>query len=84
MSVTNIQNTSELAAARDLRKVIEGRVVVRGGDDYVKTRQIWNRAVEHQPTLFAVLRNVRGRASGGVCRPSPWAAALGKWWWTSL
>ena len=54
MSVTNIQNTSELAAARDLRNVIAGRVVVRGADDYVKTRQVWNGAVEHQPALFAV------------------------------
>ena len=54
MSVTNIQNASELAAAHDLRKVIEGRVVVRGADDYVKTRRIWNGAVEHQPALFAV------------------------------
>ena len=54
MSVTNIQNTSELAAARDLQKVIQGRVVLRGGDDYVQTRKIWNGAVQHQPALFAV------------------------------
>ena len=54
MSVTDIHTTSELTAARELRKVIAGRVVVRGGDDYVQTRQIWNGAVQHQPALFAV------------------------------
>jgi FAD/FMN-containing dehydrogenase len=49
--------TSELtAAARDLRTMMQGNVVLRGDDDYVQTRQIWNGAVEHQPALFAVCK----------------------------
>src|SRR5215470_830611 len=54
MAVTNMHSTSELTAARELRTVMQGNVVLRGGDDYVQTRQIWNGAVEHQPVLFAV------------------------------
>jgi FAD/FMN-containing dehydrogenase len=54
MSVTNIQTTSELTAARELRAMMQGRVVLRDDDDYARTRQIWNRAVEYQPALFAV------------------------------
>jgi hypothetical protein len=33
---------------------MQGSVVLRGDDDYARTRQIWNRAVENQPALFAV------------------------------
>jgi FAD/FMN-containing dehydrogenase len=33
---------------------MQGRVVLRGDDDYARTRQIWNGAVRHQPALFAV------------------------------
>jgi hypothetical protein len=44
----------ELTATRELRGMIQGRVVSRGGDDYARTRQIWNGAVENQPALFAV------------------------------
>jgi FAD/FMN-containing dehydrogenase len=36
---------------------MQGRVVLRGDDDYAQTRQIWNGAVEHQPALFAVCEN---------------------------
>jgi hypothetical protein len=54
MSVANINTTSELTAARELRAMMRGRVVLRGDDDYARTRQIWNRAVENQPALFAV------------------------------
>jgi FAD/FMN-containing dehydrogenase len=45
---------SELSATRELRAAIQGRVLLRGEDDYARTRQIWNRAVEKQPALFAV------------------------------
>ena len=38
MSATDIQTTSELTAAPELLKVIPGRVVVRGSDDYAQTR----------------------------------------------
>jgi FAD/FMN-containing dehydrogenase len=54
MSVTNINTTSELTAAHELRTMMQGRVVLRGDDDYARTRQIWNRAVDIQPALFAV------------------------------
>ena len=53
MSVTNI-NGSELAVARELQAAMQGRVVLRSDDDYARTRQIWNGAVEHQPVLIAV------------------------------
>ena len=46
--------TSELGPARELRTIMRGRVVLRGDDDYARTRQIWNRAVENQPALLAV------------------------------
>jgi hypothetical protein len=44
----------ELTAGRDLRTMMQGRVVLRGEDDYARTRQIWNRAIEHQPAFMAV------------------------------
>jgi hypothetical protein len=49
MSVTNINTASVLTATRDLRTMMQGRVVLRGDGDYARTRQIWNRAVENQP-----------------------------------
>ena len=54
MSVTKIHSTSELSLARELRAKMQGRVILRGDNDYVQTRQIWNGAVHHQPGLFAV------------------------------
>jgi FAD/FMN-containing dehydrogenase len=54
MSVTNTHAVSEAGAARKLRTAMKGRVVVRGDDDYMETRQIWNGAVENHPALFAV------------------------------
>src|SRR5215469_796202 len=54
MAVTNMHSISELTAARELRTVMQGNVVLRSDDDYIPTRQIWNGAVEHQPVLFAV------------------------------
>jgi hypothetical protein len=54
VSVTNLHRGLELEAARELRAVMQGRVVVRGDDDFARTRQIWNRAVENQPALLAV------------------------------
>jgi FAD/FMN-containing dehydrogenase len=54
MSVTEIHTGSATSAARELRAVMQGRVVLRGDDDYARTRQIWNRAVESQPALLAV------------------------------
>ena len=54
MGVLDIHTTSELAAAHELRVMMRGRVVLRGDDEYARTRQIWNRAVENQPALLAV------------------------------
>lgn len=54
MSVTKIHAGSELAAARELRTAMQGRVVLHGDDDYARTRQIWNGGVQNQPVLFAV------------------------------
>ena len=36
------------------RDLVRGRVVSRGDDDYARTRQIWNGAVENQPTAIAM------------------------------
>jgi FAD/FMN-containing dehydrogenase len=54
VSVTNINTGSELDAARQLRTVMQGRIVLQGEDDYLQTRQIWNGAVQSQPALIAV------------------------------
>ena len=54
MSMSNNRNISELLVARELRSVMQGRVVPRGDGDYAQTRQIWNGAVQHEPALFAV------------------------------
>ncbi|MGF6811600.1 hypothetical protein OKW30_006792 [Paraburkholderia sp. Clong3] len=54
MSVATTHTASELTAARELRAMMQGRVVLRGDDDYARTRRIWNGAVENQPALFAV------------------------------
>jgi len=50
----NIHATSKLAATRELRVKMQGRVVSWDDDDYARTRRIWNGAVENQPALFAV------------------------------
>jgi FAD/FMN-containing dehydrogenase len=56
MAVTNINTASDLAAAHELRATMQGKVVLRGDDDYARARQIWNRAVENQPALLAVCK----------------------------
>ena len=54
MTVDIGHTASELTVARELRAMMPGRVVLRGDDDYARTRQIWNGAVEKQPALIAV------------------------------
>jgi FAD/FMN-containing dehydrogenase len=54
MSVTVIRTNSELTAAGELRAMMQGRVVLRGDNDYPRARKIWNGAVEDQPALCAV------------------------------
>jgi FAD/FMN-containing dehydrogenase len=54
MKVFDIHAPSELTAAHELRALMQGSVVLRGDDDYARTRLIWNRAVENRPGLLAV------------------------------
>jgi FAD/FMN-containing dehydrogenase len=54
MSVFDVNTTSELAAAHELRASRQGSVVLRGDDDYPRARKIWNRAVESVPALVAL------------------------------
>ena len=46
------------AAARDLRGLIRGAVLLPGDEAYVNARQTWNGAVEHRPALFARCKTV--------------------------
>lgn len=46
------------AAARDLRGLIQGAVLLPGDDAYVNARQIWNGAVKYRPALFARCKTV--------------------------
>lgn len=50
----DIDATSVLAATRELRAMMQGRIVSRDDDDYPRTRKIWNGAVENRPALFAM------------------------------
>ena len=50
---------SRLAAARDMRAGMRGRVVLAGDDTYSHVRQIWNGAVDHQSALFALCETVK-------------------------
>ncbi|HEX4209548.1 MAG TPA: hypothetical protein VHY56_04080, partial [Candidatus Binataceae bacterium] len=52
MTIESIRTGS--TAMRELRAMMKGRVVSRGDDDYARTRQIFNPAVENQPALIAV------------------------------
>ena len=49
MSVSNISNIVKSTAAHELRAKMQGRVVVRGDEAYLQTRQIWNGAVQQKP-----------------------------------
>lgn len=52
MTIESVRTDS--TAMRELRATMQGRVVSRGDDDYARTRQIFNRAVENRPALIAV------------------------------
>jgi FAD/FMN-containing dehydrogenase len=54
MNVMSKSTIPHSAAVRELRTRMQGRIVSRGEDDYARTRQVWNGAVENQPALFAV------------------------------
>jgi hypothetical protein len=49
----NMADQSRLAATRDLRAVMQGKVALPGDDAYARARQIWNGAVDHYPALVA-------------------------------
>ena len=42
MSIASKHTNSELTAAHELSTMMQGRVVLRGDDDYRRTRKIWN------------------------------------------
>src|SRR5262245_66423465 len=54
MTVMNTVARSGLAAARDLRAMMQGKVALLGDDAYSRARRIWNGAVGHHPALFAL------------------------------
>jgi FAD/FMN-containing dehydrogenase len=54
MTAMNIVPQSGLAAARDLRANMRGKVVVSGDESYTRVRAIWNGAVDYHPALFAL------------------------------
>jgi len=54
MVVSNMHATSDLATAGELRTVMQGRIVLRGDNDYDSMRQVWNGALRRQPALFAI------------------------------
>ena len=54
MTVMNTIARSGLAAARDLRAMMQGKVALLGDDAYSRARRIWNGAVGHHPALFAL------------------------------
>jgi FAD binding domain len=57
---TGLTNSrSALAAANDLRAVMQGKVVLPSDAAYAATCQIWNGAVDHQPVLFAVCETTK-------------------------
>jgi FAD/FMN-containing dehydrogenase len=52
--ITPIMEEYGLAAAQDLRSVMQGKVVLAGDAAYSDVRSIFNGAVTHQPALFAL------------------------------
>lgn len=58
MTMETTTVTSEMAAVRDLRAEMPGKVVTKGEDAYTHACEIWNGAVEHQPALFALCETV--------------------------
>src|SRR5260221_139508 len=53
MRLMKLAARSGLAAARDLRAAMQGKVVERGDDSYDRARKVWNGAVDHRPALVA-------------------------------
>jgi hypothetical protein len=78
----NIHETSKLAATRELRAKMQGRVVSWGDDDYAGTRRVWNGAVENQPALFAVCETSGRRAGGDAECTSTRVPLVGARRWT--
>ena len=60
MSVMDtVMNQTRLAAVRDLRATLQGKVVVRGDDDYAATEKALNRAVTNEPAFFAMCETAK-------------------------
>jgi len=58
MTTTNMSITVGVAAAEDLRAVMQGKVVLAGDEDYPRVRQVWNGAVDHRPAVLAMCETV--------------------------
>src|ERR1700733_655365 len=54
MTTMNKASKSALAAAHDLRTVIEGRIILPDDDAYRSARQLWNGAINCRPSVIAI------------------------------
>jgi hypothetical protein len=77
MTVMNTIVRSGLAAARDLRAVMQGKVALLGDGAYTRARRIWNGAVDHHPALFALCEVPGGRPGGRARCPRTRASPIG-------
>ena len=58
MTTINMATQSASAVARDLRAVMQGKVVLAGENAYHHVQRIWNGAVDHRPAVFALCETV--------------------------
>jgi FAD/FMN-containing dehydrogenase len=58
MTTIEMAARSVTSVARELRQVMRGKVVLAGDDTYPQVRKIWNGAIDHQPTMFALCETV--------------------------
>jgi FAD/FMN-containing dehydrogenase len=58
MTTIDMAVRSVTSVAQELRQVMRGKVVLAGDDTYPQVRKIWNGAIDHQPTMFALCETV--------------------------
>jgi|GEM_PF-6077582 len=61
MAARNPVTKFTLAAASELRAVMQGKVVLSGDDDYDRTRRIWNGAVDRSLATASLASGAQGR-----------------------
>jgi FAD/FMN-containing dehydrogenase len=66
MDLTTEISSPGTATARDLRTVMQGKIVLPTDADYLRVRQTWNGAVPHLPAVFAKCRT-RDDVRAAVC-----------------